>query len=317
VHPSGEQHVLEHGPLRAVVTEVGASLRSLTDDGRDLVVPFDADEVRPAFRGAVLAPWPNRVVDGRWSLPDVGSASGVEQQLAITEPARGHALHGLLAWARFARTGGETTAAAATLQLTARVVPQLGYPFAVDVVVDLRLDDEGLATTVTGTGLGDDPAPWGCAAHPYLSAGTGRVDDWTVSAEASSYLEALGPRMLPGEVRPVDGTPRDLRGGRPLAGVELDDALTDVRPDPADGLAHVSVVAADGRGAEVVWDPAVLPWVQVHTADRPEPELDRAGLAVEPMTCPPDALNSGTGVVRLARGRSASASWSIRPLRGA
>ena len=106
----------------------------------------------------------------------------------------------------------------------------------------------------------------------------------------------------------------------PLGGPDerLDDRRIARRPVQRhlDGQ-HVGVVGADGLGAEVVWDPAVLPWVQVHTADRPEPELDRAGLAVEPMTCPPDALNSGTGVVRLARGESASASWTIRPLRGA
>ncbi|WP_298992804.1 aldose 1-epimerase family protein [uncultured Pseudokineococcus sp.] len=316
MHPSGEQHVLEHGPLRAVVTEVGASLRSLTDDGRDLVVPFGADEVRPVYRGAVLAPWPNRVVDGRWRLDGVGAASGVEQQLALTEPPRGHALHGLLVWERYARTGGSSTAEAAELELSARVVPQAGYPFAVEVVVAYRLDDAGLTTTVTGTGLGDDPAPWGCAAHPYLSAGTGRVDDWTAAVDASSYLEALGARMLPGEVRAVDGTPRDLRGGRPLAGVELDDALTGLAAGE-DGLVRFTVVDARGTGAAVAWDPAVLPWVQVHTADRPEPELDRAGLAVEAMTCPPDAFNSGADVVRLARGESASASWTISPLRGA
>ncbi|MEJ5944261.1 aldose 1-epimerase family protein [Pseudokineococcus basanitobsidens] len=317
MHPSGEQHLLEHGSLRAVVTQVGASLRSLTDDGRDLVVPFGADEVRPVFRGAVLAPWPNRVVDGRWRADGVGSASGVEQQLALTEPARGHALHGLLAWAPFTRTGTGGDEDGATLQLAARVWPQAGYPFAVDVVVGYALSDVGLTTTVTGTGAGDDPAPWGCAAHPYLTTGSGRVDDWTAHADAASYLEALGERMLPGQVRPVAGTHRDLRGGRPLAGVELDDALTDVRADPEDGLAHVGVVGPDGLGSEVVWDPAVLPWVQVHTADRPEPDLDRAGLAVEPMTCPPDALNSGTGLVRLARGESASATWTIRPLRRA
>jgi len=316
VHPSGEQHVLQHGGLRAVVTEVGATLRSLTHEGRDLVVPFGEDEVRPVFRGAVLVPWPNRVVDGRWRLDDLGGRSGVEHQLALTEPPRGHALHGLLAWSPFVRTGGGTGDAADVVVLSARVVPQQGYPFAVDVDVTYRLDADGLTTTVTGTGRSADPAPWGCGPHPYLTTGSGRVDDWTGTAPAGSYLEALGERMLPGEVRPVDGTPRDLRGGRPLAGVELDDALTDLVPND-DGLVRAGVVGPDGLGSEVVWDPRVLPWLQVHTADRPEPELDRAGLALEPMTCPPDALNSGVGVQRLADGESASASWTIRPVRPA
>ena len=99
---SGVQHAhrAAHG-YEAVIASVGASLRSLTYEGRDLVVPFDADEVRPAYRGATLAPWPNRVVDGRYTF------GGVEQQLPLTEPARGHALHGL---ARLARLRARCTA---------------------------------------------------------------------------------------------------------------------------------------------------------------------------------------------------------------
>ncbi len=54
--------------------------------------------------------------------------------------------------------------------------------------------------------------------------------------------------------------------------------------------------------------------MQVHTADRPDPDDDRVGLAVEPMTCPPDALNSGTDLVVLAPGDSHAASWEIEAL---
>lgn len=313
VHASGEQYVLEHGPFRAVVTQVGASLRSFTADGRDLVVPWSADELRPVFRGATLAPWPNRVTDGRYRLDGVGSASGRELQLALTEPDRGHALHGLLAWAPFERTGGASTAEGSTLQLQARVWPQQGYPFAVDVRVDVRLDDAGLTTSVTGTGLGEDPAPWGCATHPYLTPGTGRVDDWTVTLPAARYLVVEGDRLLPAGVEDVEGTDYDLREGRALAGVEIDHALTGLTPAPDDGLVHAVLRGSDGHGVEMVWDAGVYPWVQVHTADRPEPELDRAGLAVEPMTCPPDAFTTGEGVIRLARGEQATASWTLRP----
>ena len=86
---SGTQHALRAGDYEAVIASVGASLRSLTYDGRDLTVPFDADEVRPSYRGATLAPWPNRIVDGKFTF------AGVERQVALTEPARHHALHGL------------------------------------------------------------------------------------------------------------------------------------------------------------------------------------------------------------------------------
>ena len=68
---SGTQHALRAGDYEAVISSVGASLRSLTFDGRDLTVPFDADEVRPSYRGATLAPWPNRIVDGLYTFAGV------------------------------------------------------------------------------------------------------------------------------------------------------------------------------------------------------------------------------------------------------
>ena len=42
------------------------------------------------------------------------------------------------------------------------------------------------------------------------------------------------------------------------------------------------------------------PWLQVYSADN----IDRVGVAVEPMSCPPNAFNSGTDVVALASGDS-------------
>jgi len=53
---------------------------------------------------------------------------------------------------------------------------------------------------------------------------------------------------------------------------------------------------------------AEAPWVQVYTAEH----LGRRGVAVEPMTCPPDAFNSGRDLVELEVGRSHSFSYSLR-----
>ena len=90
---SGWQAQIGCGDYQAQIASVGASLRALTCRGRDLVAPFDADIVRPVFRGAVLVPWPNRVVGGRYVF------DGQVHQLPINEPDRGNALHGLAAWA--------------------------------------------------------------------------------------------------------------------------------------------------------------------------------------------------------------------------
>lgn len=302
---SGTHFGLTAGDYHATIASVGATLRTLEFDGRDLVVPFDADEVRPAFRGATLAPWPNRVVDGRYTF------DGVEQQLPLTEPNRGHALHGLATWLDFAAVDR----AADSVTFVATIEAQAGYPHRVEVTVTFSLDETGLHTTVTGTNTGPTPAPWGTGPHPYLVAGPGRVDDWTLELLAGQVLEVTEDRLIPtglADVETAQGGIWDFRTPRAIGGTFIDHAFTDLARS-ADGETIVRVTAPGGTGVEMVWGED-CPWVQVHTADQPLPELSRLGLAVEPMTCPPDAYNSGTDLIVLEPGASASASWTIRAI---
>ena len=300
---TGSGTSLRHGPYEAELAGVGASLRVLRHDGRDLVRPFEADAVRPVFSGALLAPWPNRIVDGRYAF------EGIEHQLALSEPDRGHALHGLLGWAEWRVTASTTSSAT----LAADVVPSDGYPHRLLVEATFVLDDDGLTTTVVATNVGSSRAPWGVAPHPYLVAGAGRVDDWTLTLPAERYLEVTDDRLAPLGLRDVglrDGF--DLREGRVLGDTFVDHAFTALAAD-AGGAVHVDVTAPGGTGVRMSFGPE-LPWVQVHTADRPEVELDRTGLAVEPMTCPPDAFNSGVDLVVLEPGERHEAAWTISAL---
>lgn len=303
---SGRQLALAGHGYEAVIASVGATLRTLTHDGRDLVVPFDADEVRPAYRGATLAPWPNRVVDGRYAF------DGVQHRLPLTEPARGHALHGLVGWLEFADRVVESD----RVVLAAAIEPQAGYPFRVEVEVEYRLGADGLTQVVTGRNLGPDAAPWGTGPHPYLVAdapGRSAVDSWTLSLPASEVLTVTPDRLIPIAVEAVDRHPQwDFRTPRPIGATFIDHAFTALDRDG--GLARVEVRAADGTGTAISWDEA-CPWVQVHTADTPhDAATHRIGLAVEPMTCAPDAFTSGAGLVTLASGESHAASWTIHAL---
>lgn len=292
---SGRQSTVAGHGYEAVVASVGATLRRLTFEGRDLVVPFAADEVRPAYRGATLAPWPNRVVDGRYTF------GGIEQRLALSEPERAHALHGLVGWTEFAPRHVSDD----RVVLVAVIEPQTGYPFRVEVEVEYRIDADGLRQTVTGRNLGSDAAPWGTGPHPYLVAGAGRVDDWTLSLPASEVLTVTSDRLSPIAVEPVAAHPQwDFREPRVLGDVFIDHAFTAL--SRTDGIAEVRVQASGGEGVAIAFDEA-CPWVQVHTADA----SDRIGLAVEPMTCPPNAFASGTDLVVLAPGAAHAASWRI------
>jgi aldose 1-epimerase len=304
---SGTQFTLTRGDDTVVVASIGASLRSFQHAGRDLVVPYEADELRPGYRGVTLVPWPNRVVDGRYTF------AGQEQQLPLTEPSRGHALHGLGVWLDYRAVA----VAEDRVRLEAVIEAQTGYPWRLQIETTFTLTGDGLAQRVRATNLSDASAPFGTGPHPYLVAGEGRVDDWTLELPAASVLH-VDERLAPTVIRPVDdGDPQrfDFRIPRTIADAEIDHAYTDLQRNGS-GITTVRLTDAAGRGVAMAWD-AACPWVQIHTADLdPANPAHRAGLAVEPMTCAPDAFNApaypfDTGLVVIEPGQSFEAGWTI------
>ena len=305
------EFTLSAGGYTAVVTSRAAALRVLQFEDRDLVVPFPEGGPIPDYRGIIAAPWPNRVADGKYTFDDV------EYQLPINETERETALHGLafpLDW-----TLKESDAASLTLSCT--VGPSEGYPFVVELSAQYVLNDAGFHTSVTARNAADVAAPYGVCPHPYLVAGSSPMDEWVLEFAADSFLEVTPDRLLPVSLEPVAGHSFDFRSARPIGSTEIDHAFTDITFDG--GLARLSLrdpagtgVGMSGVGMSGVgmsWDQS-CPWLQIHTADKPAPLPNRLGLAVEPMTCPPDAFNSGTDLIRLEPGAQHTASWSIYAL---
>ncbi|MBT2514110.1 aldose 1-epimerase family protein [Arthrobacter sp. ISL-30] len=293
---------LRHGSYRAVITARGGALRQLLHDGRDLVVPFGPEGEIPSYRGVVCAPWPNRLADGKYSV------NGEQLQLPINELERNTALHGLVfdqLWTLVEKT--ETS-----VSLAYALRPSPGYPFSIALLASYTLSADGLRATVTATNSGQGTAPYGVCPHPYLVAGSAPLDEWSAIIPAREFLEVTPDRLLPLDVVPLDGHRFDFRNEKLLHGIEIDHAFTGIIRD-ADGRAAVQVFDPSGTGVELSWG-REWPWLQIHTADRPVVGPNRLGLAVEPMTCPPDAFNSGMDLVQLAPGDTHEASWTVRAL---
>ena len=302
VAPAGEQFEITGGGYRAVVVEGGGALRRLDFEGRPLVDGFAVDAMPSGGRGQVLVPWPNRIRDGRYTW------DGAEHQLPLNEPEVANAIHGLVRfvpWSVVERSSD-------SIVLGYLLYPQPGYPFALRLQVGYALSADGLRVTTTATNEGDADLPYGEGHHPYLASPGGRLDDDVLTVPAATRI-VPDERLLPVGTEPVEGTPYDLRTGRRIGDLRLDDCVTDLARD-AEGIAEVRLVDAAGRGA-AVWMDASYRYLQLFTGDVVEPaSRRRRGLAVEPMTCPPDALNSGEAVRRLAPGESTTSTWGIRPL---
>jgi len=283
--PIGAQFELRRGRQRLVVTEVGAGVRSWTVGDRELLASFSAGDDDAAFCGRVLVPWPNRVRDGRYRF------EGAEHRLDVTEPERATALHGLVLDSRWqgVRTSARRVSLAYDLQ------PATGYPFSLRLAVSYELASGGVVMTLQATNVGADRAPFGAGFHPYLTPGTTSVDDIVLEVPARTRVP-VDDRLLPaGPATPVEGSELDLRRGRRLGELRLDACFGDLGRSPV-GVARVRLGNQGGPGQLTVWMDDRFRFVQVFTAD--------AAIAVEPMTCAPDAFNTGDGLVVLEPGAS-------------
>jgi aldose 1-epimerase len=305
--PTGRQFEISGGGYRAVATEVGAGLRLLEHEAdgevRPLLAGYPEDE--PAHHGAgqILLPWANRVAAGRYTF------DGEARQLDLTEPATGNAIHGLTRWLPW-RVAEHT---ADTVRLELSLFPHPGYPHTLELDVRYRVGTDGLAVDICARNTGVHPAPYGFGAHPYITPGVpaeeGRADEWTLHLPAERYL-AVDERMIPRGGFDVDSSPYDFRKPRSLAGCALDTAFGGLQRE-LDGIGRIRL-SSPGGSAVTLWLGRGLEWVQVFTGDALAGGARRAAVAIEPMSAPPDAFNSGTDLKRLEPGDAVTHRWGIQ-----
>ncbi|TFD53049.1 aldose epimerase [Cryobacterium sp. Hh7] len=304
--PTGIQYDLTlqtpSGTARAVVTEVAAGLRSYSVNGIDLVETFDEFVQPPMAAGIVLVPWPNRIRDGQWTQ------NGIKRQLALTEPTRQNAIHGLLRFAAYCELSRQSD----SVTLGATVFPQSGYPFHLETEVTYALTADGLNVTHRVTNVGAEAAPVAVGAHPYLKIGDVPTGDLVVRVDAATHLD-VDDRLNPTGETPVDDTRFDLRAGIAVGDLDLDDGFGGVG-----SAGEHTLTASDGRRV-TLWGDENMRYVQVFTprifpvsTAGAEPIRGQA-IAIEPMTAPADAFNSGAGLLWLEPGEQWVVRWGIRP----
>jgi aldose 1-epimerase len=299
IKPSGQQIAIAAGDQQAVVVEVGGGLRCYCAGGRELVDGYGADEMSSSGRGQVLMPWPNRLQDGNYEF------DGRRHQLPLNEPERRNAIHGLVRWASWSAAAQEPHRAVMDYVLH----PQPGYPFTLGISIEYALSDGGLKVRTTATNLGAEPCPFGSGAHPYLTLGTPSIDHLLLRVPGQTMVRS-DERGLPIGTQAVAGTPYDFRQPRRIGSTEIDTAFTGLERD-RDGVARVELRDPD-RGTQVcLWVDRSYPYLMLFTGDTLPSVKRRRGLAVEPMTCPPNAFRTGDALVRLDPGASFTGTWGI------
>jgi aldose 1-epimerase len=304
VLPSGQQHEIEYEDQRVTVVEVGGGLREYLVADSPLLDGYSESERCGGGRGQPLIPWPNRLGDGRYEFDGQG------YQLPLTEPETGSAIHGLVRWANWTAIEHEPTRVAMAYVL----YPQPGWPGTLTLAIEYSLAQDGLTVTTTAVNAGAAACPFGAGAHPYLTLGTDTIDSLTLRAPGRRYLQA-DRRGLPTGTLAVDGTEFDFRTPRQIGAHRLDQAWCELERDP-DGKARVRIETRDGVRAATLWCDDAYDYLMLFTGDTLPAAQRRQGLAVEPMTCAPNALRSGAGLRRLEPGERFQAHWGITPVSG-
>jgi aldose 1-epimerase len=296
---TGVQYEIQAGSYRATVTELGAGLRRLSHEGRPLITEYEQDELPPGGAGQLLAPWPNRIEGGKYTF---GSTTF---QLELNETAHANAIHGLTRWANWKPAAH----IADELTLTHQLLGRPGYPFCLELAVNYRLHaTEGLQISVTATNVGSLAAPYGNGWHPYLTTGAALVDGCELELPASLWLPADDRGIPSGPAQDVTGSQFDFRQPRLIGDTKLDHALTDLtRDETGRAWAHL----ADGETRLGLWAGPGYEWLQVFTGDALAAEHRRRALAIEPMTCPPNAFVTGEDLITLAPADTVTHAWGI------
>ncbi len=300
IAPSGDQFDITQDDLHATIVQVGGGLRSLTVGEDSIIDGYSEREMCHDGRGQILMPWPNRLAGGRYSF------DGSENQLPLTEVEHGNAIHGLVRWTNWDTSERNEN----SVTMTHRLYPSSGYPFTLDLAATYVLSNAGLTVTLRASNIGDKRCPFGAGQHPYVTVGTTFVNTAVLTIPASTMYQ-YDDHLIPVRRIPVEGTPLDFRESRAIGETAINMDYTDLQRG-TDGVARVVLQAPESGRIVEVWMDEAFKHATVYTGETVHAvQRRRTGLAIEPMTCPPNAFVSGEDLVVLEPGNTWTGTWGI------
>ncbi len=298
---SGEQWTISYAGNDAVIASVGGGVRQFSVDGVPYVDGYGDDELAFGSAGHTLAPWPGRLDRGEYTF------ESQTHRLPWNDPDNQCALHGLVGWLRW--HAADVTDSSVTVECNLPAQP--GYPFPLVLRTRWSVGPYGLRAAHMVSNVGGTPCPFGLGVHPYLTLPQGNPSSWNLRVPGKQQL-VTDERMIPtGETTTAAFTEATTIGDN-----VLDTTYGELDRDE-DRNARVSLTTQDNSYGVDVWVDESFGWLQVYTGDTLDGDHRRRSVAVEPMTCPPNAFNSGTGLVTLLPGELWSGTWGIQPHKAA
>ena len=296
---TGEQYALSAGDYRAVVTGLGAGLRELSRRGTPVLSGYEPDESPPGAAGQLLVPWPNRVDHGRYHF------GGADHQLDLSEAGKGNAIHGLTRFTAWVPVRHEP----ASVVLKHLPHGYAGYPFCLEIDAEYRLTpDTGLHVTISATNRGTRAAPYGFGQHPYLTAGATALDEWELTLPATRWLPVDSAESLRARQRTSRAPMRF-----PVAAADWRRRSRSRNDEPGAGKRWPGLGAPPlRRRPALTLGREDCPWLQVFTSDTLPGDRHRKAVAIEPMSCPPNAFVTGDSLIVLSPGETVTHHWGIQ-----
>lgn len=262
-------------------------------DGYNYADELEA-EMEKSYKGAKLVPYPNRVAFGKYSF------NNINYQLPINHEM--HSIHGLVYDKKLSLVNQQATEEDVSIELQYIYDKEYkGYPFSFKLNIFYTFSEEGLTLSTRIENIDKNEIPVADGWHLYFKVAN-KIDECLFKIPSSETL-ALDETLIPtGKINKqekyihfskIEGDNFDtcfvLPGKKSILSAELYDIIEDIR-----------VVAWQESGNKK------YNYMQVYSPP------NRETLAIEPMTCEPNALNSGKGLIVLKPGEVFDATCGVK-----
>jgi aldose 1-epimerase len=298
------------GEYASILPFIGGSINGLTlKCNNELIKIIDEYEsvedvllnLHNTFKGSNLFPFPNRIADGMYIF------AGQKFSLPLNFKNEKNAIHGLVYDQQFdvVNQGSGHQGCFLTLQYLSPDICE-GYPFKYKLKqIYFWKKNRGFGCITLITNLSNCEMPVGHGWHPYFKAGTDIIDDLAIQFPSVEIID-LDQRNIPTGRSSIYNEFKQLRQ---IGNIELDNCFRLKRSNQ-----YADIVLSNLRKNfhfKIRQETGVNKYnhLQIYTPP------DRASIAIEPMTCAPNAFNNKDGLITLTSGSTISLFWSISKCR--